>query len=522
MSAAARLARRDPVRRAALWTGAFLVLWWIGVGTAYLVEDEGWLMQVVERVRGGEVLYRDVFFNVPPLTLWIHQLLASVFGNELLVLRGGFALVRLATLAVGLDVLRRLGVGRFGRFAFIGAGLLFSAPTSNFYVPVAHLAVLTALWITLRWWLDLEAEPGRIDRLVFVAGAAGGVAFASKHSIGLYVVPALTLAALLSPGSRAVRFRRLVLSGAGYVMVLAPIALWIWATGAWARFVEFGFLNRGTYVRVAELSYMDLLREWWVAAEQGVDVYWLDLRTILVVAPLAIAALALGVVRTAGRERLTTVVVAAFVGASVLDAYPRPDFWRFMAMAPALMVGAAVGLQRARIPGGRPRRIAVGAVVVWLVASLAYTVARPAIHLATGETVASDVRHVRAIPLPLRFERDLENSVAALERAEPTARPMFIRHRFAGVLYLISGLENPTPYDFPTLSAIGLPAGQDVVDALESGRIRTVCYAPPVEEQQRILLLEEYMRVSMVRAGELPFCGLFRRTGDPLRPGASS
>ena len=38
--------------------------------------DEAWFLEVIARVRGGEVLYRDVFFSATPLSVDLGRILA--------------------------------------------------------------------------------------------------------------------------------------------------------------------------------------------------------------------------------------------------------------------------------------------------------------------------------------------------------------------------------------------------------------------------------------------------------------
>jgi hypothetical protein len=49
--------------------------------------DEAWFLQVVHRVTSGEVLYRDVFFGVTPLSVQMTAPAVRLFGAEILVIK---------------------------------------------------------------------------------------------------------------------------------------------------------------------------------------------------------------------------------------------------------------------------------------------------------------------------------------------------------------------------------------------------------------------------------------------------
>ena len=54
--------------------------------------DEAWFLQVVHRMGKGEVLYRDIFFGVTPLSVYITQAFTLLFGYEILAVKAVNAL----------------------------------------------------------------------------------------------------------------------------------------------------------------------------------------------------------------------------------------------------------------------------------------------------------------------------------------------------------------------------------------------------------------------------------------------
>jgi hypothetical protein len=505
------------------WAAVFGYLCWGNLATGFVIEDETWVMQVVERMRSGEVLYRDIEFDVTPLTAHLHRWLTEIFGNEVFVLRGANAFVRTMTLVIGAGALRRLGVGKLGTFVFVGAGLVYSRPMWNLYVTVAHLAVVACLALTLRWWDRAPPSGSRARWLTFAAGAVAGLAFASKQNIGIFVALALALGIVAADGPMRVRLVRLVTSGLGFFAVVGPVLTQIWASGGWAKFLEYGFLNRGTYLDAVGTSFLDSIKDIGYAARDGVTrVEWLNAKTALVLLPLAAAVLlvsALG--RSLNPDRLRAVVVGAFAAASVLDAYPDAGFWRFNAFAPVLLLAIVYGFHSLKLRPTTARRLAAAAAAVWVGWWVAY-VPVASMQLAAKDAYgASRTDHLRGAIVSRVFDETVARADAALTAAAPSSQPMFIRHAFAGLLYLVTPIDNPTPYDIPSVVTAGLQHGQDIVDAIAAGRIRTVCYAPTRQPRHNLVLLEEYLTTSLVAAGDMGgICTLYRRPDDRGAAGA--
>ena len=88
----------------------FLRLLWIWlIGASYALfqeintDDETWFFQVVSRFLSGEVLYKEIFLGVGPLSVYCAALPMLIFGKELLIAR--LVLVSYFTLGVFFTIL---------------------------------------------------------------------------------------------------------------------------------------------------------------------------------------------------------------------------------------------------------------------------------------------------------------------------------------------------------------------------------------------------------------------------------
>ena len=86
--------------------------------------DEGWFLQIVNRLRSGDVLYRDVYVGVMPLSVYVTTALSWLTGVEILAVKivtnAAFAL----TVVVADRLVRRAGATSAWAWALVGALLI--------------------------------------------------------------------------------------------------------------------------------------------------------------------------------------------------------------------------------------------------------------------------------------------------------------------------------------------------------------------------------------------------------------
>lgn len=449
--------------------------------------DEAWFLQVVARVADGETLYEDVFFGVPPLSVYLTLPLVALFGVQIAwvkaVVLGAFA----ASLALAVVTARRLGAGRWECVAFAAAMLVFTKPFGiGLYQPLASTFTLACLATTLAWAAQLETVPrdARRERLtLLLAGAAAGLAFSAKQNIGLYALGALLAAILVLGAGRRVRSATLAL-GSCIACVLVPL-LPVIATGAFDDFVHYGFADLGTYNELGGISYLDAVRETAdrtrdflagsgaTASLTAVISAYQILLYLLV--PATLAALGYAWTRTAGEERSRVIVVLLFTLAAAAGIFPRADPAHLAFAAPVPVLGAwyALHLLARGLSRGRRRALAL-AVALALVPAVAIRAAWPAVQIADREASLTAVPHTNGILITPTRERRMRATARALARAAE-GRTLLLATADAGFYYLIADLQNPSPYDFPLATAMGTSGEKELAAAVRAGEFDVVC-----------------------------------------------
>jgi hypothetical protein len=183
-------------------------------------------LAAAQQMRAGEVLYRDIWFDKPPVAPVLYRALGGEAGW---VLRAAGALYALLCCWIAFGFARDLWGEREGRWAagLLGFFLIFDFPSS--VIPLAadllmlapHMAAVWMAWKRRPLW----------------AGALAGVAFAVSPK-GLFV---LAVCAWWEPSAAL---------AAGFALVTGAASAWLWGAGAlgayWDEVWRWGRVYAGT------------------------------------------------------------------------------------------------------------------------------------------------------------------------------------------------------------------------------------------------------------------------------------
>jgi hypothetical protein len=148
--------------------------------------DEGTLLAQIDRVRRGEVPYRDFHTGYTPGLFYLNAWLFEIFGVQVQVVRSALAVLHAAEMSALYWLARRLtGAAAAGGLVALcvvafrpiatGAFALFNVPYAGWYAQaVATLALVVTLTAASR------------DRGWIAAGAVWGLVFCFKQNTGLF------------------------------------------------------------------------------------------------------------------------------------------------------------------------------------------------------------------------------------------------------------------------------------------------------------------------------------------------
>ncbi len=524
----ARASGASSARRYGCWLAGGLLLFGWGFGlsavSGFNSFDESWFLQVVQRVTSGDVLYRDVFFGVTPLSVYTTAAATSLFGVEVLALKAVVAACFALTALLTLRIARRLGVTLGTALIGVGVQAVHAAPQAHpAYSPLAYLLLMVCFSAALAWRDAVttsrqaeNARPGSTRRLA-MASAAAGLCFAAKQNIGLYALAALMATVVLTGRWSGQRWKATLAAVAVvcsvFILVAGLALLPIVLGGGLAKFVDYGFANKGTYLQVAAISYQDgvsLAVDSVLSARAVRDLAPLTWQALYWLPLLALAALAGVWLRADRSERSRAAVVFLFAGIAFAGAYPRFDFAHFIYAIPSLLIGLAYAWSRIR--PGMSRRWVFGVqfgLTAWLGLSLALTLSGLLTRITSGQVQVSTLPHFRGVVIEAEHHGRIQADATALSDAA-RGEPLLILSPQAGLYYLVAAVKNPTPFDYPLVTAFGLTGEADTLAAISEGRIRAVCLASPGASALGPARLERFVQENLQPERSVGACLVYR------------
>ena len=484
------------------------VIWITVVAEGFAAPDESWFLQVVARIQTGQTLYRDVHFNVTPLSVYVTLGLTSIFPTELLLVRSLVAAALVLTVAMCWMLCRVLGVGRLAPWLLVCA---WTQPTP--YTPLAVAFFAAAFYATTLWMRDVHEYAAATDnRNLAFAAVSAGLCFGAKQNLGLLCLGAVLLSILIVAGRKAPVFRHALVVLGGFLLTAMAIMLPVFVSGALDRFVVYGF-GKTVYVQTGGVPYSAPIERFLTAVSDvsSVDALAAAYRECaFLLPPVVFMLLGAACLRARSLERQTALVVTTFVAAGYLVVFPGPGGSAIMFAIPILVVGLAFGWSRARDLVSRRWAFTIqAAITVLFFGQIGLRFVRHTNALLSTEYVTSDIPHFRGIKVPeathtrVHAEAGLLSSLAA-------GQPMFLIGPNAGFYYLAANLRNPGAFDFPYVSVFGRAGQGEVIARILADDIRSVfVFSGPIDRQTP-RVLHEFVRTSMVRVRDEPLGVLYR------------
>lgn len=474
--------------------------------------DEAWFLQVLRRLYEGETLYRDVFFGVPPLSVFVSIPLVWLFGPEILVLKLVLAISYASLLLLGWWGLGLLGVGRWLRLTCVALSFVLAPPFPGSPYHVMSMAFFAGSMVAF-----IARFQGRQDPRVpwdTLAGFSAGLAFLAKHNVGALALAATVLAGFLTlPQPRRAVVRGAIAFGVTSLFGLVPVVL----QRAGKECLEYLVLAKGHYVRQAALPYFTSLSTAIEKVGQALgSLNWQSLvplgQLFALALPLVVAVgwVLLLVCKRRSSCRLE-LALGAFFLAAWMAIYPRFDVYHVVASLPVFLWGAVITVHAVQshvassLTRGQNWALLLRGVVAL---ALLVSVVRPFLGLSRGEVVLTFRPHFRGALLPVAWEQKIQLQGPLLQ-ARAAESPGFLVSPFAGFWYLAARFRNPSPFDYPMSTAFGQEGQEQVIRALETGSIQWVCWERgtwPLRPQR----LEAYVIGTWHPGEDLGACQVYR------------
>jgi hypothetical protein len=510
-------------RRIVRWLAGFSAAFMITVScvislTNFATQDESWYLRVLQRVTDGETLYRDVYYPLLPLPVYVGVAATSLFGSNFHVLQELFFVCFIANVWLCYSSARLLQIKPVPRWILILALCVWASPAAishitSLYQPLATLFLLLTLRMLLGWSLHTVNGESRYE--LVVAAMAAGAGFASKDQVGL-----LTLAALLSsvvvnslerrfPIAQLLRttFKILVIFTGTVILSIVPVLL----QGAFPKLVEFFIVERTAVVQTSSIPYIEGVQHFLRMVRDVAflhDPFEMMHYSMYLIAPAMIAVLFWLWFRQRGADRMYAAMLLSFSIAAVLSVYPRADVWHILYLGPVFAL-ALMFLADRVLTLRSVRNVAFGVLSLCLAVAFAEAIWAASVRIVRLDHQFLRLPHFDYAMAPGwkidEMKRDRDTLQAAASEG-----PVFLLTDEAGFYYLITGIKNPTPIDYPMVASMGRDGESNIIRAIQSDKTASVCLRSYREPLLRPARLEGFVRTSLQLVNRLGFCDLYR------------
>jgi len=188
--------------------------------------------------------------------------------------------------------------------------------------------------------------------------------------------------------------------------------------------------------------------------------------------------------------------------------YPRADLAHVSYVMPVVLlaIAAAGAVSATAVPHRRRRRWVLTGVAVLSTAGFILVVAPPVQRGLERQAIATGP--FRGAHVDTATWAGLVDTADALRRS-PANGTLFVLSPRASALYLLAGIRNPTPYDYPLGSQLGETGADEVVAGIDAGDITAACLATEWPDRLAPVRLIDHITAMLHPGVQLPECRLY-------------
>ncbi|MBI4854375.1 MAG: glycosyltransferase family 39 protein [Acidobacteria bacterium] len=479
----------------------FILSFFANIASGYNPADEAWFLQVLSRINSGEILYKDISYGVTPLALYITAIFTYIFGIELLVIKIlGSIIFTISTLLV-VHIAKKLGLktSSITALAFVLLTYTIASPYSlgALYTPLANLFFLSSFTFTLNWQKakDQNQPDKKLLINLVIAGIFAGFCFMSKQNIGIYLLTALLAVVAINYKSNLFSRNSLVSFSIIlfiFALVSALVSLPILVSGGMEKFIYYSFFNKTTYLAKSSISYFTQLSKLLSLLEVPLENISAIIENFRFLLPLlAFISLLLVIAKADDSQNNFNVTITIFFVASFLGVFPRVDIAHLSPTLPVIILALFYCLDyllEAEIYKTLSTIISSVYILFLLSILLGYKQL-----FFSPDSQFSSLPHFQGILIDKIGENNSEKIVEMFSPYKES-KETFLISPSAGFYYLISGLKNPTPFDYPLITTLGAKGEQEVIAAISEKKIKHVW----IENSKATIYLENLKATALI------------------------
>ncbi len=422
-------------------------------------DDETWFLQVVNRVISGEVLYRDVYLGVTPLSVYFSQFFCRIFGCELLVNRGLLGLYFIASGLMACGILKELKVSNPFSIVFLLAFFVFTHQQSTWgfsgYNALAKVFFLGACYFALRWVNRITSFNS-----LGIAACFAALCFCSKQNVGVLALFCLFFTLIMIGRIKTFRLlqslKGLAILGGAFCLTTTLCLVPIFFQGSSSHFWDYAFWNKKRYLATQHLTYFLTPENW--------DSYSLFIFT----GPALLVLLCLFTYfHLKKKQEIKWSVFFIFLIGSVCSLYPRPDNPHKLLCIPFALIAIRYCYDHFKSYQFTGLKISLG---ICFSALIVISFNKPAAEWSCDEKRACRIPHFYGIVMDKQCDKhwkSMKKNFASLNLRDHC----FFLSTHGGFYYLLFDLKNPTPFDYPIHTALGCQGEEEIQQKIQSFEI---------------------------------------------------
>ena len=517
--------RKGPLLSLMGWIGFGLILFAFGFLFSWTfgldILDECWYLQVVRRIMGGELLYRDVCFEITPFSVYVASLLSVPFGPGILVIKSFQSLCFSLSVMLSCGIIRRFNPGSTGMILSMVLFCLMYCPAypNSLYTPLSYTLLLGCLYAVFRWIHSGNMGRQKGNKWLIISGVLAGSCAYTKQNIGFLCILALfavvSMILFIDKRKFGCHFNHALCWGIPVTFILIFVFIIpVWISGGMKGFLYHGVTIKGIYLKETAISYWEQLR--W-AASVKLHLSWSNLQNahslfVFLLPFITFPVLLAGVFLSRGIQRNESLAILTFSLAGFLGAYPRWDFSHITYTIPMLMLGLLWTFHRVqRRLKPEWRKFLVYASFLWIGTGLIIILrAFAGCSLLTRNYHQLDTPYLKYSFIHLDEWNELKWQIGIMKRLA-LGKKAFIIGMNPGFYYLAADIRNPTPYDYPVNSVMGIEGENKIMAMIDNNQIPMIIVMPPPVAWMPMWphRLVRYVETRMQKTEDSGFCTVF-------------
>jgi hypothetical protein len=180
-------------------------------------------------------------------------------------------------------------------------------------------------------------------------------------------------------------------------------------------------------------------------------------------------------------------VVTVFAATAFLGVFPRADLPHLAYAIPQLLISLIYSwnLVKSNQVTWWVKPIQVS-IVLWIGIGMGLILATSVAKIKSPENGVSRLPHFRKVLIKRHVINEIRTSALALSEASHRGERPFLLSPKAGFFYLVSGAKNPTPFDYPLVTAFGRDGEADVISSFARGSISSIWVDPEISAIPRL------------------------------------